>query len=187
MPILPDGPFSKFFAEEVQAPILLTEDLFEKIARNINALISSAIERIDFVKREALSAPQDLNNPIFGYYPVIGASVIDYIFFYGRFSTTTANCSINLLTCQFNNLAAEQGLMSSQAICSSTTTGHFAGLFAISATGSVTTIYSHNIIAPTFSAQPAIASNELVYPEVTSLSGSGSLSWVHVTIFTRKV
>lgn len=187
MPLLPDGPFSKFFAEEVQAPILLTEDLFEKIGRNINGLIAKSIERIDFVKRESLLVPQELNNPIFGQHPVIGASVIDYIFFYGRFSTTTANCSINLLTCPFNNLSAEQGLMSSQAICDSITTGHFAGLFAISATGSVTTIYSHNINAPTFSAQPAIASNELVYPEVTSLSGSGSLSWVQVTIFARRV
>lgn len=187
MPLLPDGPFSKFFAEEVQAPILLTEDLFEKIGRNINGLISASIERIDFVKREALSVPADLNNPIFGHYPVIGASVIDYIFFYGRFSTTTANCSINLLTCPFNNLAAEQGLMSSPAICSSTTSGHFAGLFAISATGSVTTVYGHNITAPTFSAQPAIVSNELIYPEVTSISGSGSLSWIQVTIFTRRV
>lgn len=187
MPLLPNGPLARFYAEEVQAPVLLTEDLFEKIGRNINGLISSSIYRIDFMRREPISAPADINTPIFGYHTASKTSVVEYIFFFGRFSGVSSNCSINLAKCPFNNLAAEVGLLNTHAQCSSNVTGHFSALISVAENGSTTTIYSHNFSPPSFPAAPIILDNELVFPKISSFTGPNSLYGVQVTLFLRPI
>lgn len=187
MPLLPNGPLARFYAEEVQAPVLLTEDLFEKIGRNINGLISSSIYRLDFIRREPVNPSTDINTPIFGYHAPNKTSVVEFIFFFGRFSGVSSNCTINIAKCPFNNLSSEAGLLNTDAQGSSSVTGHFCAMISVADSGSTTTVYSHNFSPPSFPAAPIIQHNELVFPKISSITGPHSLSWVQVTLFLRPI